>query len=410
MLKASIDLLKGPRRLEPGTLWPLALRFAEHLMETGHTLRTVSDHLIPARRLAAWLEYSRIAPSEIDEALVERFLECWRWSATRKHSESYSRRYVRHLRRFIRFLIGVGVIHAPMKAVTRKRSPPLDDRVSEYLDWLKRHRGLSEHKITVYGREIMKLLPSLGTNPSHYNAGLIRRVIFEKAKQHPASYVKDMATTLRGYLRFLVTLGVCPPGIDASVPTIAHWRLSSLPRYIPIAEVEALIQSCNIASHIGKRDKAILLLLARLGLRAGDIQMMRFDDVDWDDGTLRLCGKGRRETRLPLPQDAGDALLDYLNTARPCVNHDRIFLGSVAPYQPFADPCVVSSVVDRALTRAGISGAPSRGTNLLRHSAATAMLRAGATLDAVGTILRHRSADTTVHYAKVDFRAMLQIV
>lgn len=175
-------------------------------------------------------------------------------------------------------------------------------------------------------------------------------------------------------------------------------------------EVEALILSCDIATHLGKRDKAILLLLARLGLRAGDVQNMRISDVDWDNGTLRLCGKARRETRLPLPQDAGDALLDYLNTTRPRVDCDRIFLGAKAPYQPFADPSAVSSVVDRALTRAGLTGAPSRGANLLRHSAATAMLRAGATLDTVGTVLRHRSADTTAHYAKVDFLALLQIV
>ncbi len=237
MWKSSIELLKGPRRLEPGTLWPFALAFAEHLMETGHTLRTVSDRLIPVRRLAAWLDHSKITPSEIDEAVIERFLEYWRQSARREHAEPYSRYYVRNLRCFIRFLVAAGAVRAAVTAVTRKRSPPLDDRVSEYLDWLKRHRGLSEHKIAVYGREIMKLLPSLGTDTTHYNAGLIRRVILEKSKEHSTSYVKDMATALRGYLRFLVAQGACSPGIDASVPTIAFWRLASLPRYISISEV-----------------------------------------------------------------------------------------------------------------------------------------------------------------------------
>jgi site-specific recombinase XerD len=129
--------------------------------------------------------------------------------------------------------------------------------------------------------------------------------------------------------------------------------------------------------------------------------------AEWLQGTLRVRGKGRREVRLPLPQDAGDALLDYLRQGRPGVDDDRIFLRSSAPYRPFAGPCAISDVVRLAVKRAGIADPPSRGTNLLRHSAA--MLRAGATLDAIGTVLRHRSTDTTAHYAKVDVTMLQQI-
>jgi site-specific recombinase XerD len=136
---------------------------------------------------------------------------------------------------------------------------------------------------------------------------------------------------------------------------------------------------------------------------------MRLVDVAWADGTIQVRGKGRREVRLPLPQDAGDALLEYLNRARPCVDEDRIFLRSSAPYRPLTGSSVVSSVVRLALGRAGITDAPSRGANLLRHSAATSMLRAGASLDAVGAVLRHRSVDTTAHYAKVDITMLQQI-
>lgn len=136
---------------------------------------------------------------------------------------------------------------------------------------------------------------------------------------------------------------------------------------------------------------------------------MRLDDITWNEGTLRVRGKGRREVKLPLPQDAGDALLDYLELARPRVGDDRIFLRSSAPYRPFAAPCAISDVVRLALKRAGITDPPSRGANLLRHSAATAMLRAGATLDAIGTVLRHRSSDTTAHYAKVDVAMLRQV-
>jgi integrase/recombinase XerD len=137
---------------------------------------------------------------------------------------------------------------------------------------------------------------------------------------------------------------------------------------------------------------------------------MRLEDIAWTDGTLRVRGKSRREVRLPLPQDAGDALLVYLENVRPRVACEHVFLRSSAPYRAFTTSSSVSCVVDLALRRAGIRNAPTRGANLLRHSAATSMLRAGATLDAVGTVLRHRSANTTAHYAKVDVVMLRQVV
>lgn len=158
----------------------------------------------------------------------------------------------------------------------------------------------------------------------------------------------------------------------------------------------------------GVRDRAILLLLARLGLRAGDILSLRLTDIDWQQATLSVRGKGRRETRLPLPQDAGDAVLAYLDQARPHVVGDRIFFMSNAPIRPRTRSSVVSDIVRCAIRKAGIT-APSNGANLLRHSAATAMLRGGATLDTVGAVLRHRSPDMTAHYAKVDVTMLLQI-
>ncbi len=249
-----------------------------------------------------------------------------------------------------------------------------------------------------------RLLPALGSDPATYDAALVRRVIVEEARRSSSSSVRTMTVTLRGYLQFLMASGRCRPWLDHAVPTVPHWRLSALPRYLPMADVERLIASCAVTTPAGIRDRAILLLLARLGLRAGDILAMRFDDIDWAEGTLRVCGKSRREVCLPLPQDAGDALLDYLNRARPKVGYDQIFLRAFAPYRPVR---AISTVVRLGLERAGITDAPSHGARLLRHSAATGMLRAGATLDAVGVVLRHRSTDTTMHYAKVDI-AMLR--
>ena len=193
------------------------------------------------------------------------------------------------------------------------------------------------------------------------------------------------------------------------MPLVPQWRLSSLPRYLPPAQVEQVITSCDLRGELGIRDRAILLLLARLGLRAGDILEMRLGDIDWLSGTLRVKGKGRRETRLPLPQDAGDAVLNYLNKTRPLVDGDRLFMTSIAPFRPFSSSTTISHIVNFALKRAAIDDPPSRGANLLRHSAATNMLRGGATLQSVGAVLRHRSLETTAHYAKVDVNMLAQI-
>src|SRR4051812_31974050 len=162
---------------------------------------------------------------------------------------------------------------------------------------------------------ITRLLPALGTDPGLYDALLIRRVIIDEAKRSSRPHVKTMTTALRGYLRYLAAAGLCRPSLDRAVPIVPQWRLSALPRYLPGSDVERLIASCDLTKGCGIRDRAILLLLARLGLRAGDILAMRLGDIDWEQGTLRVRGKARREIRLPLPQDAGDALLAYLSQA-----------------------------------------------------------------------------------------------
>ncbi|WP_343221457.1 tyrosine-type recombinase/integrase [Mesorhizobium silamurunense] len=301
------------------------------------------------------------------------------------------------------FLVECGVV-APLREDTSRAH---DDQVLAFQTWLRRHRGISERTICRHGRMVMRLLPALGRDPKLYDAGLIRQVILYEAQRSSRAYLKTMTMALRGYLKYLSARGLCQPGLDQAIPAVP-WRLSALPRYISTAEVDRVIASCDVTTPRGIRDRAILLLLARLGLRAGDVRDMRLDDINWREGTLRVRGKGRREIRLPLPQAAGDAIIDYLQEARPDAACEQIFLRTAAPHQPLASSSV-SSMVRLALERAGINDAPSRGTNLLRHSAATGMLRAGATLDTIGTVLRHRSVDTTAHYAKVDINMLLHI-
>jgi len=397
--------------MDPGTLWPFLWTFADDLIAYGHTPATVSTCLLPIRHFTVWLAHSKIAPTEIDGGTIEQFIHhrCQCPRPRKRPDLPLSAVSVRDLYRFLRFLTESGVVPLLALPTTSPPAKPIDKRGAEFLDWLRRHRGIAESTIITYRCRIERLLSALGPNPAEYDAGLVRRVILEEAERCP-SCVKSMTSVLRGYLRFLVARGACQPGLDHAVPTVACWRQSALPRYLVSDDVEKLIVSCDLATPGGIRDHAILLLLARLGLRASDIRMMRFGDIDWEGGTLLVCGKGRREIRLPLPQDAGDALLVYLTKVRQTTDCDRIFLRSRAPYRPIDRHNLISNVVKRALKRAGITDTPSQGANLLRHSAATAWLRAGATLDAIGTILRHRSADTTAHYAKVDIPTLQKVV
>jgi len=183
---------------------------------------------------------------------------------------------------------------------------------------------------------------------------------------------------------------------------MAHWRLSTLPRYLQPGDVERIIESCDLATSVGRRDRAILLLLARMGLRAGDIARLRLEDVDWEQSWIQVSGKGRRQTRLPLTQEVGDAIVAYLRDRRPRCISNTLFVRNRAPFHRFRTPCAVSMIVTRAMGRAGVR-CPSRGAaHLFRHSAATSMLRRGTSLQDIGVILRHRFIQTTEIYAKVD--------
>lgn len=183
----------------------------------------------------------------------------------------------------------------------------------------------------------------------------------------------------------------------------------SLPRYLPPEDVERLIACCDPASHVGKRDRAILLLLARLGLRAGDIVQMRLKDIDWNGAWIHVSGKSRRQTRLPLTQEIGQAIASYIQEGRFPAQTDALFLRSRAPFRALASHCAVSAIVDRAFRRAGVKR-PGRGAaHLLRHSFASLMLRRGASLQEISVILRHRSIESTQIYAKVDITGLQQI-
>ena len=389
-----------------GCVQPFLGDYAAALSASGYTALSARDHMRAAAHLGRWMDAEEIGLHELTDSVVDRFSEhCCSCPGTSRHDQRPSRRYVARVSRFVAHLRGCEKV-APGDAEEPRPIPPA---LQGFRDWMRRHRGAAERTIDRYEVLMGRMLPSLGSDPALYDAGRVREALLGEVRQRSSSYAKGYVSALRAFLRFHAAQGRCRPHLDRAVPTVREWKLSALPRYLELDDVERVIACCDFSSPQGVRDRAVVILLARLGLRAGDIVAMRLDDLDWRQGTLRVRGKCHKEVRLPLPQDAGDALAEYLATARPSTNHKRVFLCANAPVRPFATSSVVSAIVRCALERAGIADPPSWGAHLLRHSAATAMLRSGASLEAVATVLRHESADMTAHYAKVDL-TLLQLV
>jgi site-specific recombinase XerD len=282
--------------------------------------------------------------------------------------------------------------------------------VEEFGRWMSAHRGVTRRTLDRYERDLRPFLATLGDDPARYEVVSVRDFVIDHLRHRGRSQAKQTLSAMRALLRFLAAEGRCRPDFAAALPRVPQWRLSALPRYLEPEEVERVIGSCDVRTPRGLRDRAILLLLSRLGLRAGDVIALRLTDVEWEAGALRVCGKGRRETALPLTQEVGDALLAYLERGRERIALDSVFLGVHPPFHPLRCSTAVSRIVQSALRRAHVYNPPSRGAHLLRHSAATAMLRAGGTLESIAMVLRHRSTLTTAHYAKVDIGMLLEVV
>ena len=302
---------------------------------------------------------------------------------------------------FLTYLRELGVVESARVDSRRPAERPLLDSFRRFMF---EHRGLAESTTNMYLRIIANFLDMTDGDISRVNAGEIRGFVLG----YPHRQLKNVASALRAFLRYLIAEGRCPAALEGAIPKVASWRFATLPHYLPASDVERIIAACDPSTPVGCRDRAIVLLLARLGLRAGDIVGLGVADIDWQDASLLVSGKGRREVRLPLPQEVGDAILAYLEHGRPPVAITQVFLRTPAPVRPFADSSVVSGIVARAIRRAGVT-ARFRGAHVLRHSAATQMLRQGASLDQIGAVLRHASIESTAHYAKVDV-ALLRMV
>jgi len=366
----------------------------------GFAALTIIEHVRTVSQLGEWAKRRGIDLPRWDDSMLAGF----RRHLVRRRLAKCDRA-IGHAAEFLAFLRVRGVI-APAASSSAASCAPI---LKQFDSWMLRHRGVVPRTLDRYRRELEVFLASLGEDPTAYDVAGVRDFVVRDLGRRGRSEAREAVKAIRSFLRFLVAEGRAIPGIEQCVPTVPQWRLSSLPRYLDAADVERVIGSCDLTTGHGLRDHTILLLLSRLGLRAGDVVRMAFDDIDWRRGTIRVQGKSHREALLPLPQDVGDALLAYIKRGRPRSDSDRVFLTVLAPTRPFAGSSAVSDLVRFALARAGIRNPPSRGAHLLRHSAATAMLRAGGALETIATVMRHRSPDTTAHYAKVDVRMLQQI-
>jgi site-specific recombinase XerD len=405
MLNRYFQRLSTLERLRTGPAGPFLDGFIEALEDDGFAVGTVRDYCRCIAHFCQWATRRRIATEQWNESTIE----LWRRHGNRcrrggKAGGSQGNSPGR-IRRFFDYLRTRGVDVPPRVEPSGPAEPGI---LLAFRRWMVDHRGLTESTLWVYARALRPLLKTLGTDPNQYDAARLRTAFLQYKDLHGRTRTKAAATALRVFVRFLVAEGRCPAGLEAAIPTVAGWRLSSLPCSLPPDDVERVLAACDISTRDGSRDRAVLLLLARLGLRPGDIVALRLGDIDWHNASLRVSGKGRHEDRLPLTQEVGDALLAYLEHGRPAARTAVLFVHHHAPVRGWSTSRTITGLVGRALRRAGVRG-PVRAAYAFRHAVATDMLRQGATLTEIGALLRHRSSETTAIYAKVDV-ALLKTV
>jgi integrase/recombinase XerD len=402
MLETHLHSPVTRRRLRTGLAGDHIDAFADWLQVHGY--KPVSIDLL-LRSLAGWTDWM------LDKGFTAQDLvpglEACRYAVKEQARVRYSRGpnhdSVKAAAVYIRFLREKGELSTPVG------TPPASERWpiwGEFRLWARQHRGLTEATLDVYQGILIGLLETLGDDASTYSTEALRTFVFERARPHGIYRAKSIVVAVRAFLRFLGATGRCSLGLEHAIPGFASWQLSSVPRFLIAEDVERVIASCT--NYVfGLRDQAVLLLLARLGLRASEVAQLRFADIDWCKASISVCGKGRRQELLPLSQEVGDAILLYLTHARPALRTPELFISVLAPLRPLTRASV-THVVRSALRRAGIK-APINGAHVLRHSVATSMLRQGASLADVGAVLRHRDPMTTAHYAKVDFGLLSEI-
>ena len=405
MLETYFSAPKTLRRLRGGISGPHIDGFADDLERKGYAPASAVRYIRSAAHLGCFVQQKGGVLKDIGLTLLDSFcshLRSCRCPHFKRGKISYHAQF--GVKLFHHHLVGWGI--CPVEPVQNLTPNPA--LVTDFCDWFRTHRGVKEPTLRHYARGAADLLRTLGEDLRQWNAQTVRTFLLKRASQCGTPATQKLITSLRAFLRFLNFRGELREDLAFAIPAVAYWRLSRLPRCLSTDEVDRLIAACNGTAPGRLRDRAILLMLTRLGLRSGDVANLRLSDIDWNNGTLQVTGKGRYQVRLPLPQDVGDALLHYLQCRPGNMDTDHVFIRSIAPNKPFVSGDGVSSVVKHALQRANID-APAKGAHLLRHTAAAEMLRNGVPLDQAGLVLRHRSIDMTAYYAKADVALLQQV-
>jgi integrase/recombinase XerD len=383
--------------LVSGPLAPYAAGFESWLRSRSYSPSAVGNRLWQLDQLSRWLAREGLAAGELTPACAEQF------ASSRRDAGLASWASPRNAALPLEYLREIGVVPAPEPVVAEG---PLEELLEDYRRFLLVERRLSEHTVVdAYGPAARLFLAGRegpdGLGLGRLSAADVSLFLARECPRRSVSGARDLVCALRSLLRYLHLAGLIDAPLVWAVPSVADLRDRTLPRGLEPAAVKRLLASCDRRRLVGRRDYAILLLLARLGLRAGEVAAIQLDDVDWRAGLLLVCGKGSRQDVLPLPVDVGEALVSYPRR-RPRCECRALFLRVTAPRRQL-NRSTIGWVVRAACDRAGL---PRVGAHRLRHTAATEMLRRGASLAEIGQVLRHREQKTTAIYAKVDRKAL----
>ena len=376
-------------------------RFASFASTKGYARSSVHRQVLLAADFSRWLKQEGIEPGCITSDHPKQYFRCRARQALPCQGDNAALKHV------LDFLRVEGVI--PVEQIPAHRVTETDGCVQAYEQYLQEMRGLAATTIEYYVSFTRNFLEHrFGSGQlalSRMSAGDVVGFVQREALLMSRKRAKLMTTALRSFLGYLRYRGEGTPDLAAAVPVVANWSATSVPRAISADQVHRLLISVDRDTAMGRRDYAILLLLARLGLRSSEVAFLELDDIDWNSGTLRVRAKGGRRNELPLSREIGEAIAAYLSHGRPMSNSRRVFLRAKAPVRGFRGPSGVGSVVRNSLKRAGLD-APSFGTHQFRHGLATGMLRQGASLGEIGDVLGHRHPDTTRIYTRVDLAAL----
>jgi len=393
----------NPRTLEALRGGPLASPledYAQRLHENGYARHSGFVQLRLLGCFNRWLDHKGLSSGDVDAAIIERYLRGRAKSGKLRRGDSAA---------MLRLLT---ILRPEGSGVTPPPPTPAEAALRRFQQYLRQERSLSESTVINYTPVARAFLserfPKGALHFQRITAVDITAFVQRQATLVTSKRAPLVVTALRSFLRYLFLRGIVTIDLAPCVPTIATWSLSHVPRFLAGEQIQKILASCDKETTIGKRDYALLLLLARLGLRAGEVVALTLEDFDWEAGLVTVRGKGKRVAQMPLPSEVGAAIADYLSTGRPGCSSRRVFIRAKAPLTGFANSVAVCSLVDRAMERAGVDS-EYRGSHVFRHSLATGMLNHGASLDEIGDLLRHRHPDTTRIYAKVDLVSLRSI-